>query len=137
MSANIKESLYTATELATSLGVTSRTLRFYETKHLIQPKRVGNRRVYNYKDRARMQLILRGKRIGFPLDDIKEFLDLYDSDADRTPQIQLLVNKVENRIKQLTEQQQDIETTLDELREIHSIASETLKNKPKIRWSST
>ena len=133
----MKDTLYTASELADTLGVTSRTLRFYETKHLLQPKRVGNRRIYNYIDRALMQLILRGKRIGFSLDDIKEFLDLYDSNAGRTPQIQLLVNKVESRIKQLTEQQKDIETTLDELHEIHSIASETLKTKPKIRWSSS
>jgi DNA-binding transcriptional MerR regulator len=133
----MKDTLYTASELADTLGVTSRTLRFYETKHLLQPKRVGNRRIYNYKDRARMQLILRGKRIGFSLYDIKEFLDLYDSNSDHTAQIQLLVNKVENRIKQLTEQQQDIDTTLGELQEIHSLASETLKSKPKIRWSSS
>lgn len=133
----MKENLYTATELADALGVSSRTLRFYETKSLINPTRVGNRRIYNYKDHARMKLILRGKRIGFSLDEIKEFLDLYDTQASQTPQIQLLVNKVSQRIKQLTEQQRDIETTLGELREIHSIASETLTNKPKIRWSSS
>lgn len=131
----METNLYTATELANALGVSSRTLRFYETKNLINPTRVGNRRIYNYQDRARMKLILRGKRIGFSLDDIKEFLDLYDSQADQTPQIQMLVNKVCLRITQLTEQQHDIETTLNELWDIHSVATETLKNKPKIRWS--
>jgi len=132
----MKDTLYTATELADTLGVSSRTLRFYETKHLISPKRVGNRRIYNYQDRARMQLILRGKRIGFSLGDIREFLNLYDSDTDKTAQIHLLVNKVSHRIDRLTDQQKDIETTLFELKEIQSIALETLKNKPKIRWSA-
>jgi DNA-binding transcriptional MerR regulator len=133
----MKDTLYTATELAHTLGVTSRTLRFYETKRLIAPRRVGNRRIYNYQDRARMQLILRGKRIGFSLDDIRDFLNLYDSKTDQTSQIQLLVSKVTTRIEQLVQQQQDIETTLEELKEIQSIASQTLKNKPKIRWSTS
>ena len=132
----INDTLYTATELASTLGVTSRTLRFYETKNLINPKRVGNRRIYNYKDHARMQLILRGKRIGFSLDDIRQFLNLYDTHADQTPQIKLLVSKVSHRIEQLTEQLKDIEQTLCELREIQSLALETLKKKPKIRWSA-
>jgi len=133
----INDTLYTATELANTLGVTSRTLRFYETKNLISPKRVGNRRIYNYKDRARMQLILRGKRIGFSLNDIREFLDLYDTNADQTPQIQLLVSKVSHRIEQLSEQQSDIDRTLRELKEIQSNALETLKNKPNVRWSES
>jgi len=133
----INDTLYTATELANTLGVTSRTLRFYETKNLISPKRVGNRRIYNYKDRARMQLILRGKRIGFSLNDIREFLDLYDTNADQTPQIQLLVSKVSHRIEQLSEQQSDIDRTLRELKEIQSTALETLKNKPNVRWSES
>ncbi|ORU92588.1 MAG: hypothetical protein A6F72_05090 [Cycloclasticus sp. symbiont of Poecilosclerida sp. N] len=132
----MKDTLYTATELADTLGVSSRTLRFYETKLLINPNRVGNRRIYNYQDHARMQLILRGKRIGFSLDDIREFLNLYDSNTDKTAQIQLLVNKISRRIDQLTERHKDIETTLCELKEIQSMALETLKNKPKIRWSA-
>lgn len=129
--------LYTATELANTLGVSSRTLRFYETKHLVSPKRVGNRRIYNHQDCARMQLILRGKRIGFSLDDIREFLDLYDSNADQTPQIQLLLNKVSTRIEQLQQQQNDITTTLNELKNIQSIASQTLKTNLKTSWSAS
>ncbi len=127
----MKNTLYTATELADVLGVTSRTLRFYETKGLIKPNRVGNRRIYDYKDHARMKLILRGKRIGFSLDDIRELLDLYGSNTDQSPQIQLLISKVSHRIDQLQKQKDDIDMTLDELKEIQSIASETLKNKPK------
>ncbi|ORU90250.1 MAG: hypothetical protein A6F71_04595 [Cycloclasticus sp. symbiont of Poecilosclerida sp. M] len=129
--------LYTATELAHTLGVSSRTLRFYETKQLISPARIGNRRIYNYKDNARMKLILRGKRIGFSLDEIKEFLDLYDHDADQSQQVHLLLNKVTGRIEQLREQKNDIETTLEELKAIQSAAAQTLKNKPKIRWSNS
>jgi DNA-binding transcriptional MerR regulator len=123
--------LYTATELGKTLGVSARTLRFYETKHLINPIRVGNRRIYNYKDHARMKLILRGKRIGFSLDDIKEFLDLYDKKTDQTEQVELLAHKVSNRIEQLNTQKDDIETTLIELRDIQALATETLKNNMK------
>ncbi|HIG80039.1 MAG TPA: MerR family DNA-binding transcriptional regulator [Cycloclasticus sp.] len=127
----MKNTLYTATELADVLGVTSRTLRFYETKGLIKPNRVGNRRIYDYKDHARMKLILRGKRIGFSLDDIRELLGLYGSNTDQSSQIQLLISKVSHRINQLQKQKDDIDMTLDELKEIQSIALETLKNKPK------
>jgi len=120
------DTLFTATELANKLDVSSRTLRFYETKSLIKPLRAGNRRVYNYKDHARMKLILRGKRLGFSLSEIKEFLDLYDTRTQQKQQIQLLCAKVSNRIKQLSQQKKDIETTLNELNEIHSEATASL-----------
>jgi DNA-binding transcriptional MerR regulator len=133
----MKDVYYTATELGERLGVSARTLRFYESKELINPSRVGNRRIYNYQDNARMKLILRGKRIGFSLEEIKSFLDLYDHDADQSTQVQLLFNKVSERIEQLRIQKHDIETTLNELKDIQSAASSTLKNKPKIRWSQS
>jgi len=125
----MKNTLYTATELASSLGVSARTLRFYESKELLSPTRVGNRRVYNYKDNARMQLILRGKRIGFSLDEIKEFLDLYDADPNQEKQTKLLHDSVEKRIVQLTQQQQDISQTLLELKKIRQEAISTLNRK--------
>jgi DNA-binding transcriptional MerR regulator len=78
-----------------------------------------------------MKLILRGKRIGFSLDDIKEFLDLYDKKTDQTEQVELLAHKVSNRIEQLNTQKNDIETTLIELRDIQALATETLKNNMK------
>ena len=133
----MKDVLYTATELGHRLGVSARTLRFYESKNLIRPKRVGNRRIYNYQDNARMRLILRGKRLGFSLDDIKSFLNLYDYDADQSTQVQLLSNKVSERIELLRKQKQDIESTLNELKVIQSAALSALKNKPKIRWSQS
>ncbi|ORU92035.1 MAG: hypothetical protein A6F70_01765 [Cycloclasticus sp. symbiont of Bathymodiolus heckerae] len=115
----MKTTLYTATELAKTLGVSARTLRFYESKELISPSRVGNRRIYNHKDSTRMSLILRGKRIGFSLDEIKEFLDLYDANPNQIKQTKHLHFSVEKRIRQLTHQQQDISQTLGELNKIH------------------
>jgi DNA-binding transcriptional MerR regulator len=119
--------LYTASELGEKLGVSARTLRFYETKELINPTRVGNRRIYNYQDNARMTLILRGKRIGFSLDEIKEFLDLYDADPSQIKQIELLHASVKQRIDQLKQQQQDINLTLNELEDIHQATTQTLQ----------
>lgn len=73
--------LYTVTELAAELGMTARAIRFYEDKGLITPQRAGTTRVYSSRDRARMILILRGKRLGFSLGTIREYLDLYDADV--------------------------------------------------------
>jgi DNA-binding transcriptional MerR regulator len=82
-----------------------------------------------------MPLILHGKRIEFSLNDIRKFLNLYDTNDVQTPPIQFLVSKLSNPIKQLTEQQSDINKTFRELKNIQSIAVETLKKVPKIKWS--
>lgn len=110
--------LYSVTELADELGITARAIRFYETKGLIKPRRAGTTRVYSYRDRARMQLILRGKRLGFSLADIKEYLDMYDVDSSQAKQVKLLLEKVERRIGELEQQREDLETTLTELDEM-------------------
>ncbi len=110
--------LYSVTELAAELGVTPRAIRFYETKGLIKPQRAGTTRVYNHRDRGRMQLILRGKRLGFTLADIKEYLDMYDLDPSKAKQVKLLLEKVERRIGELEQQREDLETTLLELDEM-------------------
>lgn len=110
--------LLSVTELADELGITPRAIRFYETKGLIKPKRAGTTRVYTHRDKARMQLILRGKRLGFTLADIKEYLDIYDIDPSQTQQIKLLLEKVERRIDELEQQREDLETTLTELEEM-------------------
>lgn len=110
--------LLSVTELADELGITPRAIRFYETKGLIMPKRAGTTRVYTHRDKARMQLILRGKRLGFTLADIKEYLDIYDIDPSQTQQIKLLLDKVERRIDELEQQREDLETTLTELEEM-------------------
>jgi DNA-binding transcriptional MerR regulator len=115
---SISTDLYSVTELANELGMTPRAIRFYETKGLIKPGRAGTTRVYNHRDRARLQLILRGKRLGFTLADIKEYLDLYEIDPSQVKQVQLLLEKVTRRIEELEQQREDLETTLIELAEM-------------------
>lgn len=109
---------FTVTELADELGITPRTIRFYETKGLVMPRRAGTTRVYTHRERARMLLILRGKRLGFSLADIREYLDLYDADPTQVKQLQLLTQKIERRITELEQQREDLETALHELNEI-------------------
>ena len=123
------EVLYTVTRLADDLGVTPRTIRFYEDKGLITPRRAGVTRVYTHRDRARMKLILRGKRLGFSLRDIREFLDLYDADATQTAQMRRLLRAVRERIDELQEQRQALEQTLDELCDIEAQAQARLDEK--------
>jgi len=123
------EKIYSVTELAKDLGVTPRTIRFYEDQGLILPQRAGTTRVYTHRDRARMILILRGKRLGFSLKDIKEFLDLYVVDTTQVEQLRVLVTKVRGRVTQLEDQLQAVQTSLDELREIERMSLDSLKRK--------
>jgi len=123
------DKIYSVTELAKDLGVTPRTIRFYEDQGLIAPQRAGNTRVYSHRDRARMILILRGKRLGFTLRDIKEFLDLYVVDTTQIEQMQLLITKVRSRIHQLEDQRQALELSLVELKDIEKITVDTLTSK--------
>jgi len=109
-------------QIAADLGITARTLRFYEDKGLIAPRRVGNVRVYTRREVGRMHLILRGKRLGFTLRDIKEFLDLYDADPQHVEQMRRLARRARGRIAELEQQKLAIEQTLAELREIEQQA---------------
>ena len=88
-----KSRLYSASELATEFKTTPRALRFYETKQLLNPRRAGRRRIYDYRDRARLMLILRGKRLGFSLADIREYLELYEIDTSRIGQLKRLSDR--------------------------------------------
>ncbi|MEJ1995775.1 MAG: MerR family DNA-binding transcriptional regulator [Limibacillus sp.] len=110
--------LYTISELAEELDATPRAIRFYEDKGLISPQRAGTTRVYTHRDRGRLILILRGKRLGFSLREIREWLTLYDADPDQVTQMKLLRGKIEERLEALEQQQRDLEETLVELREI-------------------
>jgi DNA-binding transcriptional MerR regulator len=119
--------LYTVTELAKELGMTARAVRFYEDKGLISPARAGTTRVYSARDRARMILILRGKRLGFSLSTVKEYLDLYDADITQQAQIQLLLTAVADRREQLLAQRQAIDDALKELADITAQAEAALQ----------
>ncbi len=112
--------LYTITELADELGVTPRAIRFYESKGLIEPQRAGGNRIYTYRDRVRLLLILRGKRLGFSLAGIKLYLDLYDADPTHKKQLVHLLRGARERIDELESQRRDLELTLEELREIEA-----------------
>jgi len=122
-----RDRLYTVTELAALLGVTARAIRFYETKGLLSPQRAGSTRVYSYRDRARLQLILRSKKLGFSLADIREYLDLYDPTSGQAEQQRLLLRKVRGRIASLSQQQEALESTLAELRDLEATAERTLQ----------
>ena len=123
------DKIFSVTELARDLGVTPRTIRFYEDQGLISPQRAGNTRVYTHRDRARMILILRGKQLGFSLRDIKEYLDLYVVDTTQSEQLQHLVKKARERITQLESQLQAVKTTLTELRDIERVSLDTLASR--------
>jgi DNA-binding transcriptional MerR regulator len=119
--------LYTIGELAAELGVTTRTIRFYEAKGLIAPARRGVARAYSRRDRARLMLILRGKNLGFTLEAIGEYLKLYDADPAHVAQTQMLLNGVEGAIENLQAKRADLDRTLKELREIRAQCVEHLK----------
>jgi DNA-binding transcriptional MerR regulator len=112
------DALFTITDLATELGVTTRAIRFYETKGLLEPRRAGINRVYSVRDRARLLLILRGKRLGFSIAEIHEYLDLYDADPTHQQQLVRLLAGARQRIDELESQRRDLELTLEELRDI-------------------
>ena len=118
--------LFTVTQLAAELGITARTLRFYEDRGLIEPQRLGTTRFYAARDRARMKLVLRGKQLGFSLRDIAQYLDLYDADATGTEQLLALQAAVAARIATLEEQRTAVEQTLAELHEIARQTNHTL-----------
>ena len=109
------ETLVTVTDLAAELGITARTLRFYEDQGLIQPRRLGATRVYSNRERARMILVLRGKRLGFSIREIKDYLDLYDDDPRHETQTRALLVKIAQRRLQLDEQRAAIDEALDGL----------------------
>ena len=113
-----RDALFSIAELADELGITARAIRFYEIKGLLRPQRVGATRVYDYRDRARLLLILRGKRLGFSLALIQRYLDLYDADPTHEKQLVHLLGGVRQRIDELESQRRDLELTLDELRDI-------------------
>ncbi|MFG1302950.1 MerR family DNA-binding transcriptional regulator [Xanthobacter autotrophicus] len=112
------DTFFSVAELACALATTARTIRFYEDKGLIAPRRAGVMRVYTKRDSARMVLILRGKRLGFSLQEIKEYLDLYDFDPTQADQLRLLQKKVRDRFEMLEKQRQAIDEMMAELKEI-------------------
>ncbi|MET4897306.1 MerR family DNA-binding transcriptional regulator [Sphingomonadaceae bacterium jetA1] len=113
-------------DVANSLGVTARTLRFYEDRGLIEPRRVGTARVYSKRETARMQLILRGKRLGFSLREIEEFLRLYDTDPQHVEQMRVLAERCRKRLEELRQQMTALVQTVEELETIEREAHQRI-----------
>ncbi len=120
---------YGIAELAREFNITTRTIRFYEDKNLLLPERQGQRRVYSSRDRVRLRLIMRGKRLGFSLDEIREMIDMYDDDPSEIAQLKLFLAKISERKSVLTQQQADIAAILNELDKLESESRKLLDEK--------
>ena len=122
-----REASYSISALAKEFGITTRTIRFYESRGLISPERVGTTRRYSKRDRARLMLILRGRNLGFGVEDVSEYLSLYDSDPGQLAQTRLLLDKVVAAIGDLETKRKDIERSLADLSEIRARCEAHLK----------
>ena len=108
-------------ELCEEFGVTPRALRFYEDERLIAPERRGTQRIYSHRDRARLAWILRGKRVGFSLGEIREMIDLYDVGDGRRTQREVAIERCRARIASLSAQKRDIDAAIAELSEFVAV----------------
>jgi DNA-binding transcriptional MerR regulator len=108
---------FTITELAAEFDITPRAIRFYEEAGLLEPSRRGRNRVYTPRDRTRLKLTLRGKRLGLALQEIKQLVDMYDSQASAAPQLRAFLTILAQHREQLEQQRHDIEVTLAEIQQ--------------------
>ncbi len=122
---------FTISQLAKEFGITTRTIRFYESRGLIAPARIGTTRRYSRRDRARLILILRGRNLGFTVEDVGEYLALYDTDPGQVAQTQLLLDKVTSAISDLETKKRDTERALADLGDIRARCEQHLKQRTK------
>jgi DNA-binding transcriptional MerR regulator len=132
---------FTIRDLVKECGVTARTLRFYEEKGLLNPRRRGRDRLYSQRDRARLKYVLMGKRVGFSLDEVREMLDLYDIGDGQTTQLAVALTKFRERIARLAQQKAEIERVIDELRRASEsveamLAGGDAGTKPRVRMKA-
>lgn len=109
---------YSISDLARQFRVTTRTIRFYEDKGLLYPARQGTRRIYSQRDLVRLRLVLRGKRLGFTLDEIADIMDMYDTDTGEIGQLKYMLRRLSEQRQILLQQRRDLEQTLGELEQI-------------------
>ena len=107
----------TIREMCDTYDVTPRTLRFYEAKELLLPIREGQKRLFTKRDRARLKLILRGKRFGFSLEEIRQLLDLYDMGDQQATQLKATYEVAKQRLKDMEEQRDELNEAIDDLKE--------------------
>src|SRR5512134_1973303 len=118
---------WTIREIAEEFGITHRTVRHYEDLGLISPERRGTTRVYHRRDRTRLNLILRGKRLGFPLEEIRTIIDLYDRPRGRASQLEYVLGQIDERRSDLEQRRRDLEDALNELGEFERRCREDLE----------
>jgi DNA-binding transcriptional MerR regulator len=118
---------YTISDLSKEFDITTRAIRFYESEGLLNPEREGRNRLYSQRDHTRLKLILRGKRLGFALDEIGEMFELYDSPIGELAQLSRVLEKIEQRKQVLKQQLEDIQLSLHELKEFESQCKHRLK----------
>ena len=117
---------YTISELAREFGVTTRTIRFYEEKGLVSPRRDGQKRLFSAADRVRIKLILRGKRIGMSLEESAEIIDLYDPEHNNSEQLHSLIHRVQEKRRRFLQQRRDIDDILASLDEVQGLCEAAL-----------
>ena len=118
MMGTVHNRTWSIAELAAEYDVTLRTIRFYEDRGLISPERRGTARVYHPRDRVRLALILRGKRLGFTLDEIATIVDMYDAEPGEEGQLVYLLEQIDRRRAELEQRRRDIDETLAELDDV-------------------
>jgi len=111
---------WTITELSREFSITTRTIRFYEDRGLLRPARRGQQRIYSRSDRTRLKLVLRGKRLGWPLDDIREMIELYETPGGEQKQLTLMLERITQSRDTLLQQREDINLALHEFDEIET-----------------
>ena len=122
----IDRQTYSIGELAEEFGITSRTLRLYEEEGLLDPLREGTRRIYNERNRVRLRLILRGKRLGWSLSEIRESFQLYDSDLGEEAQLERMLDKLQSQRETLVAQREDIDSALQDIDQVEVNARQAL-----------
>ncbi|MFB2847732.1 MerR family DNA-binding transcriptional regulator [Aeromonas veronii] len=110
-----KEITYSISELAHEFDVTPRTIRYYEDEGLLTPQREGQTRIYSHRDKIRLKLTLRGKRLGFSLAEIRELFDMYDTDKSSKTQLHSMIQLIEEKRGALRQQLEDIQMVMAEL----------------------
>jgi DNA-binding transcriptional MerR regulator len=124
---------YTITELAQEFDITPRAIRFYEDVGLLTPSRAGRNRVYTQRERTRLKLTLRGKRLGLSLQEVKQLVDMYDSKSDTSQQLKAFLQVLQEHRSQLEQQLEDIEVTLAEIAQHEDRCRRLLANGPERR----
>jgi len=126
MQATLEKKTFTIGELSKDFDITPRSIRFYEEQGLLLPERQGQSRVYKNKDRVRLKLILRGKRLGFSLAEIKRLFDLYDTNPNSAQQLQTMLRLTEQKRAIITQQLNDIQMLMNELDDVEARCQEEL-----------